>query len=113
MAEQPNSLLPDHVPGFRTYHANIVGESFYSSAIARSQIGERIRLLHIIDNKHDPRAVAVVSERNELLGHLPRGGWLTRALLDEQFDYAARIAAIHPPDDERAHYAVVLKVYLR
>ncbi len=96
----------------RTFFANIVGESYRQDAIARAKAGEVVRFLHEADNKYDPRAVMVVTPRNEQIGYLPRDGWLTDALLDEQRSYAARIAEIHQPTEDRRALAVVLEVVL-
>ena len=67
----------------KTYQVSIVGESHYRAAIRRCGIGDDVTLVPEPDNPHDPRAIAVLSERGEKIGYLPRESWLHRALLDE------------------------------
>lgn len=99
-------------PERQVLHANIVGESYRQDAIFRSRPGEPVRLLHETDNKYDPRAIMVVTPRGEQIGYLPRDGWLTEALIDQERAYAARIAEIHSPSGTRKFAAVVLEVTL-
>lgn len=96
----------------RVYRANVVGESYRQPAIAKAKVGEPIRFLHDVNNAYDARAIMVVTPRDEQIGFLPRDGWLTRALLDEERGYEASIAEIHPRSSDRPHLSVVLEVSL-
>lgn len=96
----------------KAYRVNVVGESYRQAEISRTKVGQGIRLLHDARNSFDTRAIMVVTTNDEQIGFLPRNGWLTRALLDEQCDYVARIAEIHPKTSERAFAAVILDVTL-
>lgn len=108
----PGDVYAPPAPERQVFHANIVGESYRQDAIARAKAGEPVRLLHETGNKYDPRAIMVVTQQGEQIGYLPRDGWLTDALIDEQRAYAARIAEIHSPSGTRKFAAVVLEVTL-
>lgn len=97
----------------RKYTVGIAGESHRQPAIARTTVGERVSITHDSSNAFDRRAMAVLNARGEQIGFLPRDGWLTRALLDEQKGCDACVAEIHRPAAGRPHAAVVLEVVLR
>lgn len=96
----------------RRFAQNIVGESFRQAQIARTMIGEVVRLIHDPANDYDARAIAVLNAREEQVGFLPRGGWLTRALLDDQALYSAKVLEIHRASAQRPYAAVILDVIL-
>lgn len=96
----------------KAYRQNIVGESYRQPAISRSRVGETVSLVHDSGNQYDPNAIAVINTHGEQIGFLPRGGWLTRALLDEGQTCTATIAELHRPMTGRPHAAVVLEVVL-
>lgn len=99
-------------PAGRTYKVNIVGESYRQAEIGRTTAGEPVKLMHDAANAFDPRAIAAVNAQNEVIGYLPRDGWLTGVLLDERRQFAARVLAIHPAASDRRFSAVVLEVVL-
>lgn len=94
----------------RQYKASVVGESFYQANIVACRWGDPVTLVHITDNEHDPRAVAVLNAQRLQIGFLPRDGWLTAALLDQDKKYKAWIDEVHAPSGSRKFTAVVLKV---
>jgi hypothetical protein len=94
------------------YKVGITGESHRQREIATTRSGERVRLVHDAKNKFDRRAVAVINRVNKQIGFLPRGGWLTAAILDEDQEVRATVSDIYPPSAECAYYAVVLDVEL-
>lgn len=102
--------LPPRIP--RVYSVGVVGESFRQEAISRTAVGESVRLIHITDNEHDPRAIVVLNQQSEAIGWLPRDGWLTAALLDEGKAYRASVSEIHAPRGPRRYRGVVLAVVL-
>lgn len=69
----------------------LVGEQFHSAEIARCREGDAVRVVHEIGNPHDPRALAVVTSRNAIIGYIPRDDWLHRELIDEGKGHAAVI----------------------
>lgn len=110
---EPGEKLPEPVvQQAKVYRANIVGESYRQSAISQTKVGDAVTLSHDVANRYDPRAIAVMNAAGQQIGFLPRGGWLTDALLDEGKSYVARIGQIHRPEIGRPHAAVVLDVVL-
>lgn len=97
----------------RPYSVGIVGESHRQPAIARTRVGERVTIVHDSRNVHDRRAMAVMNARGEQIGFLPRDGWLTRALLDEQKTCQSRVSEVHRAAPGRPYAAVVLEVLLQ
>jgi len=67
----------------RAYTVGLVGERNYQAAIAAVGEGEAVVLLHEPDNPYDARAIAAVCH-GDTIGYLPREGWLTDALLEEE-----------------------------
>lgn len=81
---------------FRGYPVGIVGESHYQPAIARTHEGSPVRLLHEPDNRADPRAIRVLNAARAQIGYIPRGHWVTDAILDEGKTFRARVGSIAP-----------------
>lgn len=77
------------------YCVGIVGESYRQAAIRRCAIGDEVSLRHDAANPHDNRAMAVLA-RGEQIGFLPRGGWLTSAILDQGQQVSASILSMAP-----------------
>ena len=94
----------------KQFPLRLVGEQFYARAIARCREGDRVTLVHETGNPYDARALAVVSPRNEIIGYIPREGWLHRALLDEGNGYRAIIVGLFTA--ERGFRKAVIRVDL-
>lgn len=95
----------------KQYRVGIVGESHYQPAIAAAREGEDVTLRHDPDNAYDEDAIEVRSASDRLLGFLPRGGWLTAAILDEGKTVRATIGLIGRAEGNDA-LGVVLDVEL-
>lgn len=67
----------------KSYSVGIVGESNYQKAITEKLEGTRASLVHEPDNPYDDRAIRVDNHRGQTIGYLPRGSWLTSALIDQ------------------------------
>lgn len=78
----------------KTYSVGLVGESNYLSEIRLSSVRERVSLEPEPDNPHDPRAIVARNAHGEVIGYLPRDGWLTGVILDEDKSVTAQIASI-------------------
>jgi hypothetical protein len=96
----------------KIYNVNVVGESHYQAAVARLFEGERVHFVHDAKYKFDPRAVAVVSSRKEIIGYLERGSWLSAAMLDEGRSCSAKVSRLHKRANGGPHTAVILAVTL-
>lgn len=86
----------------------IVGASRFQPAIRRCSVGEEVTFEFEGRNPADPRMIAVRSSLAEVVGYLPRGGWLTASLLDLGEQAAASIASIEL--DHRGLFVIVLNV---
>jgi hypothetical protein len=70
--------------------------SAHLDAIKACSKGEPVLLMHERHNEHDPRAIAVLSIRQDKIGNLPRNAsWLREAMLDDAQVCAATIAGIN------------------
>jgi hypothetical protein len=105
-------ILRPEVRSKGPYSVNISGESFRQSEIARTSVGDSVRFIHDVTNVHDRRAIMVLTERGDHIGFLPKDGWLTRAILDEERAWEAKVLAIHRSLAGRSTSAVVLSVAL-
>jgi hypothetical protein len=107
IGEEGESYLPPPPAGPRKYMLGLAGESHYQAAIARSEIGDVVGLLHTPDNPHDSRAVAAIVHNRGVIGHVPRDSWLTSAIIDERKIVVGTIAQIAGPP---GRLGVVLEV---
>jgi hypothetical protein len=94
----------------RTYQLGIVGEANYQPAIRRCTIGDCVRIVHEPDNPYDDLALAVVTERGDIIGYVPRDCWLQGAVHDEGKGCDATIKSIGSGDSGKL--GVVLDVCL-
>lgn len=76
----------------------IVGESNYQDAIKRCKVGEEVEVVREPTNPHDNLALAVLSERGEVIGYIPRKSWLRKAIHKEGRNCVAHIISIAPPE---------------
>lgn len=93
-----------------SYSVGLRGESNYQAAIARSREGEIAHLIEEPDNRYDPRAVQVLNAAGDLIGYLPRDGWLTDMLLDQGIRPVCTIASIQRPAGSSKPWGVVILV---
>ncbi|AJP72947.1 HIRAN domain-containing protein [Sphingomonas hengshuiensis] len=90
------------------YTVNIVGESHYQDEIERCEAGELVDLRPEPGNRFDRRAIRVVSQADETIGYLPRDGFLTRLIIDEEKPVFALIEHITGGTPDRPSLGVVL-----
>jgi hypothetical protein len=95
----------DDLPG---YPVGLVGESHYQPAIRRCRIGEGVQIVPEPANPYDPRALAVISARGQLIGYIPKSSFVQRLVHDEVRTLATHIHAInsHP----NGHTGIVILV---
>ena len=81
----------------KSYLVGIIGEAEHQPAIERCVIGERVDIP--LDRQLDGNAgaLAVVSVRQEILGYIPRNGWLGRLIQRKGQGCDAIIMAIKSP----------------
>lgn len=91
------------------YKIGLAGETRYQDAIARCTPGAPVMLIPEFDNPHDHRAIAAVLETSEKIGYLPRDGWLTEAILEDQ---KLAMCFIHAIEGEEGRRGVVCDVQL-
>ena len=96
----------------RRYSVGIVGESNYQQTIGELRQGEHVDLVPEPDNPHDNRAVSVRDGDGSTIGYLPRGHWLTDAILDQRKQCTARVERIEGGDAGRPSLGVVIEVEL-
>lgn len=94
----------------KRYSVGIVGEANYQEAIGALREGETVALVPEPDNPHDPRAISVRDDNGAPIGYLPRGHWLTAAMLDEGKAVAAQVKSIEGGDRGRPSLGVVIEV---
>lgn len=87
-------FVPAEKPPFDGYHVGLRGESNYQPAIHKTLPGEPISLKPEPSNPHDPRAIQALNRRGDLIGYLPRDGWLTEMILDQGHEPVCTIASI-------------------
>lgn len=96
----------------KRYSVGIVGESKYWQTIGELRVGEHVELVPEPDNPHDDRAVSVRDGDGSTVGYLPRGHWLTDALIDQGRSYTARVERIEGGAAGRPNLGVVIEVEL-
>lgn len=79
----------------KSYPIALAGCGMYQDAIAAIGVGEVARFFHEADNPYDDRAIAAVCH-GDTIGYVPRGSWLTRALLKEEKPVSARVTRVAP-----------------
>ena len=77
------------------YPVPLVGEKHYQPAIKASNVGDVVHFEPEPNNPHDPKAVLVTNGTGNVLGYLPRDGWLTRLIVDEGGMPLAQIKSIN------------------
>lgn len=102
----------DDLPSSRTYSVKVAGTSKYQKAVYQCSIGQAVSFVPEPTNQHDSRAIAVITEYGEFIGYLPKGGWLTRVLLDEARGAAAIISDLTGGIGDRRTVGVNLNVKL-
>ncbi|GAA4013323.1 hypothetical protein GCM10022280_09440 [Sphingomonas swuensis] len=65
------------------YPVTIFSGRVYREAIERCWVGEEVSIAREVGNPRDPRAVAIISTRDEVIGRMPRDHWLVCAIYDE------------------------------
>lgn len=104
--------LPGEAPrealGFDT---PIEGVSNYQAAIRNCSIDEPVTLLREPRNKHDKRAIAVISARGDTIGYLNSERWLARTILDEAHHVEAAIFTMGKAP-ERVNIGVEIDIQL-
>ena len=63
-----------------SYLVGIAGEADHQPAIARCVIGERVEIIKQLDQAPGLLALTVVSQRKDVLGHIPPNSWLSKAV---------------------------------
>lgn len=86
--DQPKRGLPKG-----TYPVGVAGESFRQAAVRKCRIGDCVDFELEPDNPFDPDAVAVYV-RGEQIGYLPRDGWVTRVLIDQDGSVTATVLSV-------------------
>ena len=81
----------------KSYLVGIIGEAEHQSAIERCVIGERVYIPLEVRLAGNAGMLAVVSVRQEILGYIPRDGWLGRLIQKEGQSYDAIIMGIKSP----------------
>lgn len=95
----------------KSYLVGIAGEADHQPAIARCVIGERVEIIKQMDQAPGYLALTVVSQRNDVLGHIPPNSWLSKAVYKRGDTCDAIIMGIRPPG-RGMPLAVVLSVQL-
>lgn len=94
----------------KSYSVGIVGESNYQAAIRNCAPGDRVDVMHEIDNPYDDRALAVVTDGGATIGYIAKSSWLRDAIHDEEKGCGASIRSIQQADG--GELGVVLDVTL-
>jgi hypothetical protein len=94
----------------KRYPVGIVGEASYQPAIRRCAPGERVQIVHELDNPYDQQALAVLTNDGNTIGYIARDCWLQDALHDEGHGCEATIKAVSSA--ENGMLGVVLEVTL-
>lgn len=92
------------------YLAGIVGESRCQAAIREARVGEIVTLRPEPTNKADARAIEVIGKSGKRLGYIERDSWITRCILDEDRDCAARIRSIKSGGGNTRNLGVVIDI---
>jgi hypothetical protein len=95
----------------KSYLVGIAGEADHQSAIARCVIGERVEIIKQLDQAPSSLALTVISQRNDVLGHIPPNSWLSKAVYSRGDTCDAIIIGIRSPG-RGMPLAVVLSVQL-
>lgn len=95
----------------KSYLVGIAGEVDHQPAIARCVIGERVEIIKQMDQAPGSLALTVVSQRNDVLGHIPPNSWLSKAVYSGGDTCDAIIMGIRSPG-RGMPLAVVLSVQL-
>lgn len=95
----------------KVYPVGLTGESNYQEGIARTHPGEVARVFHEHDNPYDSRALRVENNIGDILGYIPKGSWLQRAVHDDGLGLAATIKSISDGNGS-GMFGVVLDVTL-
>lgn len=95
----------------KSYLFGIAGEADHQPAIARCVIGERVEIIRQQDQAPGSLALTVVSQRNDVLGHIPPNSWLSKAVYKRGDTCDAIIMGIRSPG-RGMPLAVVLSVQL-
>lgn len=89
----------------KAYPVRLAGTMSYAGAVTGAGAGDPVRILHETGNPYDPEALVVVDAFDQVLGYIPRGNWVRRALVDEGRGCRATIEAA---EDGGVTIAVVL-----
>ena len=81
----------------KSYLVGIIGEAEHQPAIERCVIGERVDIPLDRQLAGNAEVLAVVSVRQEILGYIPRNGWLGRLIQRKGQGCDAIIMAIKSP----------------
>lgn len=93
------------------YRIGLVGESHYQAAIGKIGKGDAVQFVAEPSNPHDPRALRATCA-GATIGYVPRGSWLTRAVLDEGKIAVASVAEVLGGRGDAPSLGVVLDVVL-
>lgn len=96
----------------KRYKVGLAGESNYRAAVSRMRPGMPVDLVPEPDNAYDPRAIRAAGPDGETIGYVPKGSWLTRAMLDEDWDVRARVASVEGGRPGAPDIGLVLDVFM-
>lgn len=95
----------------KSYLVGIAGEADHQPAIARCVIGEQVEIIKQWDQAPGLLVLTVVSQRKDVLGHIPPNSWLSKAVYNRGDTCDAIIIGIRSPS-RGMPLAVVLSVQL-